>query len=34
MRIVHASMTEWEWVPAQDRWILLRGNDSSGVPTS
>jgi probable phosphoglycerate mutase len=32
VRIVHASMTEWEWVPADDRWILLRFNDSCGVP--
>ncbi len=34
VRIVHASMTEWEWVPAEDRWILLRFNDSCGVPRS
>ena len=32
VRIVHASMTEWEWVPDQDRWILLRFNDACGVP--
>jgi probable phosphoglycerate mutase len=32
VRIVHASMTEWEWVPTEDRWILLRFNDSCGVP--
>ena len=32
VRIVHASMTEWEWVPAEDRWVLLRFNDSCGVP--
>jgi 2,3-bisphosphoglycerate-dependent phosphoglycerate mutase len=32
VRIVHASMTEWEWVPAEDRFILLRFNDSAGVP--
>ena len=32
VRIVHASMTEWEWVPAHDRWVLLRFNDSCGVP--
>ncbi len=32
VRIAHASMTEWEWVPADDRWILLRFNDSCGVP--
>jgi probable phosphoglycerate mutase len=34
VRIVHASMTEWEWVPAEDRWILLRFNDSCGVSGS
>ncbi len=32
VRILHASMTEWEWVPSQDRFILLRFNDSCGVP--
>ena len=32
VRIVHASMTEWEWVPGEDRWILLRFNDACGVP--
>jgi 2,3-bisphosphoglycerate-dependent phosphoglycerate mutase len=32
VRIVHASMTEWEWLPTEDRWILLRFNDSCGVP--
>jgi probable phosphoglycerate mutase len=32
VRIVHASLTEWEWVPAEDRWVLLRFNDSCGVP--
>jgi probable phosphoglycerate mutase len=32
VRIVHASLTEWEWVPADDRWILLRFNDACGVP--
>jgi len=32
VRIVHASMTEWEWVPREERWILLRFNDSCGVP--
>jgi probable phosphoglycerate mutase len=34
LRIVHASVTEWEWVPAEDRWILLRFNDACGVPTA
>ena len=32
-RIVHASLTEWEWVAAQSRWILIRFNDACGVPT-
>jgi probable phosphoglycerate mutase len=32
-RIVHASLTEWEWVPTQSRWVLLRFNDACGVPT-
>jgi probable phosphoglycerate mutase len=32
LRIVHASMTEWEWVPAEDRWVLLRFNDAAGIP--
>lgn len=32
LRIVPASLTEWEWVPAQDRWVLLRFNDACGVP--
>ena len=27
VRIVHASMTEWEWVPSEDRFVLLRFND-------
>jgi broad specificity phosphatase PhoE len=34
VRVVPASMTEWEWDPAEDRWTLLRFNDSCGVPTS
>jgi 2,3-bisphosphoglycerate-dependent phosphoglycerate mutase len=33
-RIVHASLTEWEWVPSQSRWILLRFNDAAGIPTA
>ncbi len=33
-RIVHASLTEWEWVPLQKRWILLRFNDACGIPTT
>jgi 2,3-bisphosphoglycerate-dependent phosphoglycerate mutase len=32
VRIVHASMTEWEWVPSEKRFVLLRFNDSCGVP--
>ena len=32
VRIVHASMTEWEWVPSEERFVLLRFNDSCGVP--
>jgi probable phosphoglycerate mutase len=32
VHIAHASMTEWAWVPDEDRWILLRFNDSCGVP--
>lgn len=32
VRIGHASMTEWEWVPSEERFILLRFNDSCGVP--
>jgi probable phosphoglycerate mutase len=33
-RIVHASLTEWEWVPAESRWVLIRFNDACGVPTA
>jgi 2,3-bisphosphoglycerate-dependent phosphoglycerate mutase len=32
LRITHASLTEWEWIPAEDRWILLRFNDACDVP--
>jgi len=32
-RIVHASLTEWEWVPDESRWVLIRFNDACGVPT-
>jgi 2,3-bisphosphoglycerate-dependent phosphoglycerate mutase len=32
LRIVHASMTEWEWVPSENRFVLLRFNDACGVP--
>jgi probable phosphoglycerate mutase len=32
LRIQHASMTKWEWVPSEDRWILLRFNDAFAVP--
>jgi hypothetical protein len=31
-RVLHASLTEWEWVPREDRWVLLRFNDACGVP--
>jgi broad specificity phosphatase PhoE len=31
-RVLHASLTEWEWVPGEDRWVLLRFNDACGVP--
>jgi probable phosphoglycerate mutase len=34
VRIVHASLTEWEWLPAQSRWVLVRVADACGVPTS
>jgi hypothetical protein len=33
VRILHASMTEWELVPGEDdRWVLLRFNDACDVP--
>jgi 2,3-bisphosphoglycerate-dependent phosphoglycerate mutase len=32
VRTMHASLTEWEWVPTESRWILLRYNDACGVP--
>ena len=32
-RIVHASLTEWEWVPTESRWVLIRFNDACGIPT-
>jgi broad specificity phosphatase PhoE len=32
-RIVHGSLTEWEWVPDDSRWVLLRFNDACGIPT-
>jgi 2,3-bisphosphoglycerate-dependent phosphoglycerate mutase len=31
-RVLHASLTEWEWVPGEARWVLLRFNDACGVP--
>jgi probable phosphoglycerate mutase len=34
VHIAHASITEWAWVPDEDRWILLRFNDSCGIPVS
>jgi len=33
-RIVHASMTEWEWIPTESRWVLVRFNDACGIPTA
>jgi probable phosphoglycerate mutase len=33
-RIVHASLTEWEWIPTESRWVLVRFNDACGVPTT
>jgi 2,3-bisphosphoglycerate-dependent phosphoglycerate mutase len=32
-RIVHASLTEWEWLPAESRWVLIRFNDACDIPT-
>jgi 2,3-bisphosphoglycerate-dependent phosphoglycerate mutase len=32
LRIVHASMTEWEREPGEDRWVLVRFNDAAGIP--
>ncbi len=34
LSIAHASMTEWEWVSDQDRFVLIRFNDAAGVPRS
>jgi probable phosphoglycerate mutase len=34
VRITHASLTEWEWVPTESRWILIRFNDACGIPTA
>jgi probable phosphoglycerate mutase len=31
-RVLHASLSEWEWVPGEARWVLLRFNDACGVP--
>ncbi len=31
-RVLHASMTEWEWDPDSQRSVLLRFNDAYGVP--
>lgn len=30
-RVLHGSITEWEWVPSEERWVLLRFNDAAGV---
>lgn len=32
VRIGHASMTEWEWLPSEKRFVLLRFNDAWGLP--
>jgi probable phosphoglycerate mutase len=32
VRIRHASLTEWEWEPSAERWVLVRFNDAAGVP--
>jgi probable phosphoglycerate mutase len=32
LRIVHASMTEWEWEPGEESWVLLRFNDACDIP--
>jgi probable phosphoglycerate mutase len=34
LRIPHASMTTWERVPSETRWVLVRFSDSYGVPVS
>jgi len=34
VHIAHASITEWAWVPDEDRWILFRFNDSCGIASS
>jgi probable phosphoglycerate mutase len=31
-RVLHGSLTEWEWVSGEDRWVFLRFNDTCGVP--
>jgi probable phosphoglycerate mutase len=31
LRIPHASMTTWEWLPPETRWVLVRFSDSYGV---
>jgi probable phosphoglycerate mutase len=33
VHIGHASMTEFAWVPGEDRWILMRVNDACGIPS-
>jgi 2,3-bisphosphoglycerate-dependent phosphoglycerate mutase len=34
LTITHASMTEWHWMPDDERWVLARFNDACGVPRS
>ena len=33
VHVVHASMTEFAWVPDQDRFILIRFNDACAIPS-
>jgi len=32
VRVQHASLTEWEWLPERMQWVLVRFNDAHGVP--
>jgi 2,3-bisphosphoglycerate-dependent phosphoglycerate mutase len=34
VRIMHASLTEWEWAPKRSQWVLIRFNDAAGIPTA
>jgi 2,3-bisphosphoglycerate-dependent phosphoglycerate mutase len=33
VHIAHASMTEFAWLPGEDRFVLLRFNDACGIPS-